>query len=253
MKKKLKIEFCGLPGAGKSTLNSCCLTILRQNGCSVLSREEMRENVLGKRSFGLIATTLGHLLPSWRRAFLGLPHGLDDWCRFATEFPAFNALLFEVLSRQAVESWRAKILYAMIVTAYEHQLGRECDKSVLFDESFAQRCFSLFGYFQIGNLQDIVRYAHVMPQSAVVVLVATDSELCAQRIRRRERLPVLFDYSRTDLEQCLANGALVLKNFCDALKKLGVRVLEIDGEGDINEKAEYLTEFLLPFVENTKL
>jgi thymidylate kinase len=242
---KGKIEFCGVPGAGKSTLSERCRSLLKKRGYSLLSREEMREKNIARRNYGLVATTLGHIFPPWRRSFLGLSHGLNDWHKFVVDFPEFSAYFHELLSRgKEDESWRSTVFYALLTSAYEHQLSRDSIASVVFDEGFAQRCFTLLGYRQIRRLGDATQFGALMPPPIAVIWVATAPEVCLTRLKLRERFPVLLDTVETESLGGVHAWSDLFRELLESLKKRGVKVLEIEGVNDVNTQSEVIADYL---------
>lgn len=243
---KAKIEFCGIPGSGKSTLSEKSISLLTKRGYTLLSRAEMREQVIARRNYGFFVNILGRLSPAWRRSFLALPHGLDDWHRFVVKFPEFSAYLHKILARaKEDDNWRAVAFYAVLFSAYEHQLFQERNNSVLFDESFGQRCFSLFGYRSVGYPDDIVRYGKLMPLPNAMILVMAEPAVCRKRIRQRDHIPVLLPHDDDAfIDTTLRKGNDLFRELTMALRSRGVKVFEANGNGDLQVESEKVVGFL---------
>lgn len=247
---KAKIEFCGIPGSGKSTLSEKSISLLTKRGFTLLSRAEMREQVIARRDYGFLANTLGCVSHAWRRSFLALPHGLDDWHRFVVKFPAFSAYLHEILAREKEDdNWRSIVFYALLYSTYDHQLFEESNNPVLFDESFGQRCFSLFGYRSVGYPGDTVKFGEFMPQPNAVVLVTTEPEVCRKRIKQRDHIPVLFSHDDDAfIDTTLRKGNALFWELIMTLRSRGVKVFEANGNSDLQRESEMVADFMASII-----
>jgi hypothetical protein len=241
----VRVEFCGVPASGKSTLCAGALRVLKKRGRMVLGREAMVKAGLRSRDLGAIGNLLGALLPGWRRKFLGLPHGLDDWHRFAVDHPAFAALIHSWLAEgQTDDTWRSAVFYALLTSAFEFQLSLAAKQPVVLDEGFAQRFFSLRGYRGLGRPEDAARYVAAMPLPSALVVVATPPEICVERVKRRPHIPVLLE---GELDSILpvrfAEGAALLYALAPQLERRGIPVLRVKGDGDLEEVAARIADF----------
>ena len=240
-----RVEFCGVPASGKSTLCAGALRLLRDRGHAVLGREEMVDAGLRGRDFGLLGNFLGAVVPGWRREFLGLPHGLNDWHRFVVDHPEFAARIHEWLAERGTdEQWRSCIFYSLLTTAFEYQLSQTAMRPILLDEGFAQRLFTLRGYRGIGQAGDAVCYARAMPLPSGLVWVSTPPEVCAERLKQRAELPVLLQgESDSMLVLRLTEGQTLLADLAATMEEHGVAVLRIDGSGSLEAEASQIEAF----------
>jgi len=241
----VRIEFCGVPASGKSTLCAGALRLLRARNRTVLDREATVDEGLRSRNFGVLGNLLGALAPGWRRKFLGLPHGLDDWHRFVVDHPAFAALIHGWLAEgEAGVTWRAPLFYALLTSAFEFQLSLAAKHPVLLDEGFAQRFFSLRGYRGLGRPGDAARYAEAMPLPAALVVVATSPEICVERVKQRDHFPVLSQGEAVSLLPVrFAEGDALLAALAAELERCGIPVLRVKGDGDWEAAAGEIAGF----------
>jgi thymidylate kinase len=248
----MRIEFCGVPGAGKSSLCRAVRDRLRQAGVALDDRDSLVDAQLRRRDFGLIANTIGAVIPGWRRAFLSLPHGMRDWMRFAVRHPDYVALVHEWLRAFATDSRRAAcVLEAVVTTAFEYELGRCATAPVVVDEGFAQRLFTLRGYDGRGDPPDAGRYAECMPRPAVLILLTTTPETCLTRVRQRTRLPLLLESATaSDLPRRFDEGTRLLAALGDALERNGVAVLRVAGDAQPEPTAARVAEFIRKPIES---
>ena len=236
-----RIELCGIPGAGKSTL----ATVARRTMKDFLGREELVLEGLRRRDFGWIANALARLIPGWRRNFLGLPHGLNDWHRLVVGHPAFAFRLHAWLADvRTDEAWRACVFYALLATAFEFQLTREALRPALLDEGWVQRFFTLRGYRGLGRTGDAALYAETMPRPAGVVWVSTPPATCAERLLRRYALPELLQgESDSALVPRLTEGQALLGELMEEMAARRIPVLKVDGSRDPEAEARRIAKF----------
>lgn len=241
----VRVEFCGVPASGKSTLCAGALRELAKRGRSALSRAAMADAGLRNRDFGVIGNALGAVLPGWRRNFLGLPHGLNDWHRFVVDHPAFAALVHGWLAEgESDEAWRAPVFYSILTSAFEFQLANSAEHPVLMDEGFAQRFFSLRGYRGLGRPEDAVPYAASMPGPSALIWVSAPAALCAERAKKRDHVPLLLQKEPVDLLSVrFAEGDRLLAALAGELARRGVPVLQVDGAGDPEAEARRIADF----------
>ena len=246
----IRVECCGIPGSGKSTLSAAALGELRRRGRAVAGRAETVDARLRGRNYGLAANTLAAILPGWREAFLSLKHGMDDWIRFVVRHPAYAALAHEWLGEPGMEEeWRRCVFHAVLTTAFEHELFREGDGSVLFDEGFAQRFFTLRGNGEMGREGDAERYTEAMPRPSGLVWISADSETCLERLERRPRMPILLAGETKEVRsRRLARGNEMLGALVYSAERRGIPALRID----CGESAESAGRKVADFVEGLR-
>ncbi len=243
----MRVEFCGVPAAGKSTLCGVVVKALRARGIEAANREDVVERGLRARDFGVIGNLCGRLIPAWRRHFLGLPHGLNDWHRFAVEHADFVALLHEWLAVSGTDSsWRDPVFRAVLTSGFEFQLAKQLDGIVVLDEGFAHRFFSLRGYRGLGKPADAERYAALLPAPDVLICVDTPADVCVERVQGRGQPPVLFGSEPVDkMKTRFQEGATLLNALADALEGRGVPVLRASGISNLDAEAQRIAEFIV--------
>ena len=240
-----RVECCGVPASGKSTLCAGALRLLKARGHVVWGREAMVEAGLRARDFGALGNFLGAVAPGWRRDFLGMPRALSDWHRFAVDHPDFVALLHEWLAeREGDEPWRDAVFYSLLTSAFEFQLARQVRNPVLLDEGFAQRFFSLRGYRGRGRPGDAARYAAAMPLPSALIWVDAPPAVCLERIRARDHAPILLAPVPEGLwASRFAEGREGLAALAEEMARRGVPVLRADGAGDPGIEAGKIADF----------
>lgn len=245
-----RIEFCGIPGAGKTTLCNATLRLLKHQGCNILGRDEMVARAIRARDYGMIGNLVAAAFPRWRLEFLGVPHALPDWHRFVASHADFSALLHTWLAAPRTDAnWRSDVYYSLLTTAFELQLAEESPAPQLLDEGFAQRFFSLCGYRGLGQPEDPHRYAATMPRPTAVVWVSTPPSLCLDRIRKRPHLPVLLaNESPATQAVRLAEGSAMLDGLATALEKNGVPVLRAGSTSNPEDTARTIATFVEPLL-----
>ena len=242
----MRVEFCGVPGSGKSALCDGAVRVLRERGWPVLGRAAMVDRRLRRRDFGLLANTLSAVVPGWREAFLGLRHGMEDWLRFVVRHPAYAARVQEWIAEpDRTEEWRRIVFHAVLASAFEYELACEEERPVLLDEGLSQRFFSLRGYGVRAREGDAARYAEGMPAPAAVVWVATTPATCLVRVAGRPHVPLLMrNEPSEELPARFLEGTQLLAGLSDALEARGIPVLRIEGEGDIEAVIRRVADFV---------
>lgn len=242
----VRVEFCGVPGSGKSTLCAGALRVLRHRGRKVLDRAEMVAAQLRKRNHGVIANTIAAVVPGWREAFLGLAHGMDDWIGFVAAHPRYAALAQEwIAAADKPETWRRAVFHAVATTAFEYRLSADVEVPLWLDEGFAQRFFSLRGYGVAAQAGDADRYAQAMPPPTALVWVATSPATCVARVSARPSLPLLLgDEQKEQIPARFEEGVKLLDGLAGALDRRGVPVLRIDGDGVVDAAAARIADFV---------
>ena len=244
-----RIEFCGVPASGKSSLCAEVHRLLRTRGLRMLDRAGVVEAGLQKRDFGWLGNRLAAWVPGWRCKFLGMPHGLNDWHRFAVGHPVFVAQIHGWLAdAETDENWRSTVFYALLATAFEFELANMAGMPTLLDEGFAQRFFTLRGYRGLGRTGDAAVYATIMPRPEGLVLVETPAAICENRLEQRAALPVLLE-DNNSLGRRLGEGQILLVELAAELERRGVPVLRTDGSGDLVSEASRIADFIVSILK----
>lgn len=242
----VRVEFCGVPASGKSTLCAGTLRVLKQRGSAALGRSDLVAAGLRSRNFGAIGNILGTLLPRWRREVLGLPHSLNDWHRFVIDHPDFVSLLHRWLAETHTDdTWRSGVFYSLLTSAFEYRLAEEVGAPVLMDEGFSHRLLSMRGYRGLARPGDAALYAAAMPLPSALVLVTAPPDLCVKRVRERPYLPLLLQGEPEALLPIrFAEGNTLLAGLATELERRAVPVLRVDGAGDPGSTTASIAAFV---------
>lgn len=242
-----RIEFCGLPGSGKSTLQSTLILELRR--CSnriIFDRDIMVERCLRRRDDGLIKNFM-KLFPGmvWKR-FLGLEYALPELHQFVSANPSLMAHIFRALAHPKVsEQGKHCVSYAVFRTILEHCLAAsylKTDEIVIADESFVHRAFTVFGNFRSDvHESDIRAYSDVIPIPDTVLYIDTLPEICDRRLALRPAYPLLLSNLTPDERVAqLRLGGERLRIAVDQVERRGVPVFRVDNSGPLESGIEHL-------------
>lgn len=246
----LRIEFCGVPASGKTSLSRGTVNLLRHRGHDVLDREEVVAAGLRKRDFGLIGDFIGTCMPAWRRDFLGVPHSLNDWHHFVVNNSAFVALIHDWLAHTNTDAdWRSCVFYAFLTTAFEFHMSLEAGTPAVLDEGFSQRFFTLRGYCGFGRNGDAACYAGAMPLPTILISIDTSPEICLSRLKKRKHLPLLLQNEPEELLlKRIGEGARLLTELTTELERRGVKVMRVVGERDPQPIVESISDFIEKYI-----
>ncbi len=246
----VRIEFCGVPTAGKSTLCTGAIRLLQERGRTVLDRPAMVDAGLRARDFGLLGNRLATWLPRWRGEFLGVPHALNDWHAFVLKHPAFVARIHEWLAEDGTDDvWRSCVFYAVLTSAFEFELSRAAKLPVLLDEGWIQRFFTLRGYRGVGRREDAAAYAASMPLPSALVWVTAQGATCMERVQARGEAPLLLQNEPESTRRVrLEEGNALLGAMADEVERRGVRVLRVNGAGNVDREAASISDFVESFL-----
>lgn len=239
-----RVEFCGVPASGKSRLSSGTVQLLKKRGHEILDREAVVEAGLRKRDFGLVGGLLGACMQKWRRDFLGISHSLNDWHHFVVNNPGYAALVHGWLANSTADAhWRSCVFYSLLTTAFEFRMSDALRSPMVFDESFAQRFYTLRGYCGVGRPEDAARYAEMMPLPTILISVSAAPETCLLRLKQRAHLPVLLQHEpESVLLDRIREGIELLAHLATELERRGVVVLRVVGEQDPEPLTERIAD-----------
>lgn len=248
------VEIMGLPGSGKTTATAILLRALREQGVSVLGRRESVLSCLRRRPDRWIKGFLKHL-PVWLwEPLLGSQTAFLEFVGFAARHPK----LFKILADWTVRSgWdeqkRHGILWAFALLFAEAELIRRhapVDAVVLFDEGFAHRGFSLFGYLPpdrvpAGACSD---YVDAIPLPSAAVWIDAGIESCARRLGMRPAFPLLARGATSDDPRIqLHQGQAVSERIAAALEQKGVPTWRVDNrDGRQAEATKQMLQGIVP-------
>jgi thymidylate kinase len=242
------IEFCGLPGAGKSSLCEALLLEIRASGRDGLSRSDLIQQGLSKRNFGILANTVARLVPGWREALFALPHAMEDWIAFTTRYPAYTAKLHFWLADASLTTLdRETMMRAVAASAFERALAEETGGILLLDEGFGQRYFTLRGYHGLEVEGDALDYVQRMPKPSLLIFVDTEPSVCAERVQRRVSIPLMWkQLPDADMHEVFVRGGKALRHFVNCVEEeTAFPVLRLEGMEDLSATAARIRNMLL--------
>ncbi len=237
------LEFAGLPGSGKSTLSSALKRHLLTLPCSALSSNEAIIQCLKRRDDGPIKNMLKRFPTRIWWPLMGSKFALQEFVKLSSSHLEFISFMSKMLSDSNLPELFIESVWNTIVKSFsEIQLISQHiyeSELVIMDESFCQRCFTLFGYMKNTISDDLISmYAKLAPISNQVFWIVTKPETCVERFMRRyqsQPLPYDFKLDKDELLINFQNGHSVLKRLSEALEGQGKCVHRIDGDSDINQ------------------
>ena len=188
---KRSIEFIGLPGAGKTTIENLIRKELLRNGYLVFSARNLLVNkAVQRRLMGF----MGHIWYRLERAsnnrFTAISKGLEEelFRRFRQEFPEYVDYCYQLIRnskatigrQEVMEKWLKKEGGAWI--AFEE--CKDLNWVYLNDEGFLHRALGYFSEVEISP-EAINEYCRLCPQHEWVILVSTSPDTALTRLKLR--------------------------------------------------------------------
>jgi len=250
------VEVMGLPGAGKSTLSGALALALRARGAEAWERREAVRGCLRRRPDGRFKSLLKRLPAALWEPWIGVQSEVFPILEFAAGHPGLLRLLADWVDRPDWEAeQRYGILWAFAKLFAETELLRQHGPgkgAVIFDEGFAHRGFSLFGYLCTEPVPARVcaDYVALVPAPYAVLWVDTDVETCARRLAGRAALPLLARGDNpVQLERRLQQGRVVLERIGAAFRERGVPVWRLENhDGRQGDAERQLAEDIVPSI-----
>lgn len=241
-----RIEFCGLPGSGKSTLQAVFIVELRRlSNRTIFDRDAMMDCCLRRRDDGLIKNIM-KLLPGivWKR-FLGWEYALPELHQFVSANPSLMAQIFYALARPDVsEQWRQCVLRAVFLTIIEYCLASSWlkDEVLVADEGFIHRAFTVFGNLRSEvHESDLRTYADIIPAPDFLLHIDALPEICDQRLALRPVYPsLLYDLAPEGRVMQLRHGGERLRRAVDHVEKRGIPVFRVDNSDSLESSIQYI-------------
>jgi hypothetical protein len=245
--KTCRIEFAGLPGAGKTTLCAALAEELRTKR-TILTHEEAVSKCLRNRAKGGHPGRLVKMLPrSFWMPLVGIDNTRVEFQDFICDHSGLMHLLFEILDTQAIKSeWRNCIIYVFFRLAVDHELLLRSLPGgclVLQEEGFVQGVLSLLGYVPFPPRlppNAIDRYISNCPLPDFVLWVDTPPSVCLERLFSRPELPLILQDGGEDyMLSRLTYLHTCIEQIMERLEERGVNVWRADG---IEEKKDSARE-----------
>jgi hypothetical protein len=221
-----RVEFLGLPGAGKSTLCREILAVLGTDD-KVFSCEQALDFCLRKRSkAGLPGKIVKTFPASFWKPLVGFDASIPEFHQFAVAHPALLQQVFSILTDPEIkQDWQSCILYVFVQLAVANVLFKNElpeDFRVFIEEGFVQGALTAFGYLpdtSDSKVLEISRYLEHCPLPDLVIYIDTPADVCLARLQNRSELPLIL--SGTEplrrleyVQQCLRDvvGELMTRN-----------------------------------------
>jgi hypothetical protein len=254
-----RIEFCGLPGSGKSALQEPFIAELRRiTGRHVLDREAMVNRCLRRRDDGLIKNTLKRFPGFMWKRFLGLEYALPELHLFVSAKPSLMAQIFQSLARPDTSALsRQCVIYAVFRTILEHCLAVSHlkDEILVADEGFIHRAFTIFGYLRSGVREDEIRvFADSIPFPDALIHIEASPEICEQRLALRAAYPLLLsDLTQEARIEQLRTGCERLRIAVNQVERRGIPVFRIENNGALESGIQQIQRFAAAMTESWEL
>jgi len=235
----LHIEFCGVPGAGKTTLCRALTHSLKQKAHRTLTLEEAVTRALRRRNDGIIKGVLKRLPCVFWKRFMGAEYALPELLTFSVDRAPLWHMIFRAIStRDIPQRQRHLIMEAFFGNFSKYELLRRYlrpGELVLVEEGNSHRCFTLFGYVDEPVPEEEIRqYADLMPKPDYVLWADAAAEVCEDRLSRRQPLgfsKALAALDRPARLRLLNHGRACLEVLIGRLQTRGVTVLRVDNNG----------------------
>lgn len=251
----IHVEFLGVPGSGKTTLQRHSIAALNREGHRAWDEEvAMYEGM--RHHFGGRAGTLLGYMPYYpvKKTLLRIlcqTSGIkqQSFREFLVDYPVFAANILQTINEQESASRRAQLLgwISDLITKFE--IARQelsVDEMVLFDEGFCNRAMSLHGITNDeSELQMLNQYLKHMPKQDHVILVETDLEMCLTRLKEREEVPYWFRGQDHGVRlRTIKKLDEQIEIICNAVVNRGVPVHQVSGTCEISFSVDTILESL---------
>jgi len=229
-----RVEFMGLPGAGKTTLASRFLQEAAGRGQPLRSETTEILRALRARDDGRIARMLKVLPPPVWTPFLGRKFALPEVQRAASRHPELFAWVFQAIAELPLSpEFHECIPHDFLRTTAGHELlGSLSGESgpILCEEGFGQVGCLLAGYTEDGVIPEhiLTRYVSCLPSLSAMVWLDIDPEVSLLRLRQREKMTIGL-VGKTDPEclQVLRQSREGFRVLFEAFENRGIATLKL--------------------------
>ena len=244
------IEFLGIPGSGKTYLLKKTAACLREHGKHALLLDEAVYQALKTNRRSRALTVCARILPYrlGRHFLTRFPRTADDvaYLAFQRFLQAHPTLAEMVLACHYHQARIAKYLDFLSLFWFfdlfsKYQLVAEEQRSennlILYDEGFAQRAVTLFGYgdpppSSFHSLDEaIARYIENIPPPRLIFVLTASAQSVESRMKARGYPIRMQSMLPQERERCLTQAAACIKIAVEQLRKYDVNVIEIDNNG----------------------
>lgn len=188
------VEFCGIPGSGKSTLVETARDAFQEMGYhTFISEKEAGPYYLGQQFAGRLAC---RIFPPHRqqRILWGMFRRLMFLYRlfFIIAHPRLFFHVVRHLNRQAIpfrEKQQVLSNFLHIGSFYEYFFSRLKEREILFlEEGLVHRVTSIYASPQLTAAPKVIEeYLRLIPKTNLVIVVLADLDVCIERVISRNK------------------------------------------------------------------
>lgn len=251
----IHVEFLGIPGSGKTTLQNRSVPALNRAAYRAWDEEEAMYEGLRRQYGGYSAAILG-VLPYYpfRKTLLRmLDQASGTRSRIFREFlvahPDLASNILQSLDMEPTTARRNQLQtwFYRLITRFElASRALPADELVLFDEGFCSRAFSLYGVSDDETERErLHQYLEQMPKQDHIIVVETDPERCLSRLTAREQVPYWFQgQDQAESLRTLKEISEQIERICDTVAKRDISLHRISGAGGVASSVDAIVETL---------
>lgn len=259
----IHIEFLGVPGSGKTTLQDRSVPALNRAGYRAWDEEvAMYEGV--RRQYGGYSAAILGVLPYYpfRKTLLRM---LDQasgtrsrsFREFLVAHPDLASNIHQSLDMEPTAARRSQLQtwFYRLITRFEiANRALPADELVLFDEGFCSRALSLYGVTDDeAELKRLHQYLEQMPKQDHIIVVDTDPERCLTRLTARDEIPYWFKgQDKSERLGTLTEMDEQIERICDTVANRDISLHRISGLGDVASSVDAIVEKLTATEEHKR-
>jgi adenylate kinase len=237
-----RIEFLGVPGAGKSSLVPEATDELRRSGVvaggmssavHAALRSGMQDRLIGP-VIRYMPRRFGRSI--YKRLSVRSQDRMVALRSFLLEYPEATIAILEALKdRRDIDPRQDLALGWIVELLWQYQLVNDRGASnscLVLDEGFCNRALTLFGYrFSEEDEPRLRQYIEAIPKPDLVFVVTGDIETAAARATRRERFRHL---SAREAVEYTRDTAACVEETARLLEKRGVEVRTVRNDSSLD-------------------
>jgi adenylate kinase len=252
-----RIEFLGVPGAGKSTLYREAIDEFGQVGVDAVSLGDATYALLQAGMQDRIVGPAIQLLPrrigrKYYRRLAVRSHDRSVALRtFMLENPETVSATLAALEDRRDFDPDQDLLFAWILELFwKYQLTNDPHGTgpyLVLDEGFANRAISIFGFRYADDDEALLRrYIESIPKPSLVIAVTADAEKAASRSTGRDRFSHLSDEEAVEHTRDAARCAAATSRL---LKERGVDVQEVTNESSLAAASAHVRQIIRDWLD----